>query len=268
METIGKQLKAVALSEHVIRQVSSHVTASRIAAARIFEQVRPGLVALQRTLANPEFFRAILEAWNARQREAAAILAEKGWWLAPDFPLLLLNEVVNLKAQGRQNSINRLICDYYTPRRLSSMIRRWNAEPLFTRRQHLFREALRAHREKRWFLSIPLLLTQVEGILADFADRKQLSKNASVKRMARALQVAPEDTSDFVVQTWLAQLDEIFGSGYYVTEVRHRGVRRNAILHGRELRYGSETKSTQLFLQLDTIYWFISGRGLPARRVT
>ncbi|MEX2159604.1 MAG: hypothetical protein WEB04_09410 [Dehalococcoidia bacterium] len=269
-KVVNAQIRSITESREAMAQLVSQFANAQAVTRRTLEALRPAVEAIQRTLLTPEFLRQIqrsIEAWTQPERAAATILVARGWWLVPSFPVLLLNQVILLKAEKRSRSINRLICDYYSPRRLAGMMTAWEDEPLFKRRRHLFLEGLRAHREKRWYLSIPLLLTQVEGILADFAEQRNVPKKASVKEMARALRLDLTDTENLVIETWLMQLDAMFGSGFYVTEQRHRGVRRNAILHGRELRYGSEVKSTQLWLQLDTIYWLICATELPTPRV-
>lgn len=232
---------------------------------RIGEQIRSSWLTIQRGLIDPDALARVFQAWDAAQKHGAAILAEKGWWLTPDMSMHLLTTVVRLDGARKRRQINRLMCDYYNARRLRGLLTEWNEEPLFSERRHLFDHALWAHRQKRWYLSIPMLLTQIDGILQDFAQQKGLPKNTSVRKIAKQLRLESTDPKAVISDTWQAQLDAIFGSGYYQTEVRQPGLRRNAILHGLELRYGSEVRSTQLFLQLDTIHWLIKEQRKKAK---
>lgn len=257
----AQMLAALAPSQEAVRRIAADVAGLTAVSRRLAEQLRPALLQVQRVLIDPDLVRRLHDALDSRQKEAAAILAEKGWWLAPDFPLPLLNAVVRLKESGRGRRINRFICDYYTHRRLLALVRGWDSELLFQPRHHLFLEALWAHRQGRWYLSIPLLLTQIEGILQDFGAQTGLPNRTPVKKIARELHLETRDFTRILSATWQAQLDEIFGSGYYKTEHKQQGLRRNAILHGLELRYASEVRSLQLFLQLDTIHWLITEKA-------
>lgn len=228
------------------------------------ESLRPALASLQRALPDIRTLQRLYDAWDARQRRAAAILAKKGWWLAPDFPVILLNKVIELDESRERRRINRLICNYYSHgryRRLSDMVNRWSASPVFRRRRHLFDNALWAHKKRRWTLSIPVLLAQVEGVLLDYASESGITKSRDVKEIGRKLHLN-SDAGEIAAQTWLTQLKQIFsGPEEKTTMRRHPGLKRNAVLHGKELRYGSEVKSLQLFMQLDTIYWLTTEKA-------
>ena len=228
---------------------------------RVSKEIRSSFLTLQRGLFDPNSWEALSAAWDVRQKEAAKILGGKGWWLDADMDIRLLDRVVRLNEARRRRQINRLMCDYYSPRRLRSIIAGWNDQPLFEARRHIIEHARWAHAKGRWYLVIPILLTQIEGVLQDFAAEEGLPKKRTVKKIAKALHLEDADPKQVISNTWLAQLDAMFASGYYKTRPRQRGLRRNAILHGHELHYGSELRSTQLFLQLHTIHWLISEKN-------
>jgi hypothetical protein len=238
----------------------------RVAIGRIDDialQATTSWRAIQRQIVNAGDLRALFDRLDARQRQAAVILAKKGWWLSPDFPIRLLNVVVEMKENGQGRQINRLICDYYNPRRLSSLASKWMEDPIFKRRQRPIGEALGAHKQRKWLLSIPVLLAQMEGVLRDYAEQRNMSRKKSVKKLAALLRAKSPDAS-LVGDTWIVQLEGIFASGYKTTENKVAGLRRNAILHGLEVHYGSELRSLQLFLQLDTIHWLLSAKQSTA----
>lgn len=233
------------------------------AVEKIAANYRSSWQAIQRQLVNVGDLTKFFDRLDARQRQAAVILAQKGWWLSPGFPIRLFSLVIEMKENGQSRQINRLICDYYTQRRLSRLLTNWMAEPLFKRRGRLLREALRAHKQKKWVLSIPVLLAQIEGVLRDYAEQRKMPRKKSVIKLAKLLKAKTPDAS-LVGDTWIVQLEAIFTGRYETTENKVPGLRRNAILHGREVHYGSELRSLQLFLQLDTIHWLLSTKQFAA----
>lgn len=200
-------------------------------------------------------------AWDKQAREGARVLAKRGWWLAPDMPMPLVNQAIEMERQGSGRRISRMICVYYRSSNcapIAAMASRWDGSPYFRPRRHIFSEALWAHRARKYNLSVATLLPQLEGILADFARSTALTKEKQVKQMARRLRATSGPFSDLMFDTWLAQMGSVYGGSQHTTAYRLRGLNRDAVSHGRVLHYGSEMASLKLFLLLDTLHEQIS----------
>lgn len=113
-----------------------------------------------------EIFKAI-----EQNRDAVEAFKAAGWPISPSMPLEQRNRVVTLYKGNKKRYISRTIMGYYHRddfRNLRDMVNSWDENTLFTPRMHIIRDALKAHCEGRYTLSVPALLPQVEGILNDY----------------------------------------------------------------------------------------------------
>ncbi len=94
-----------------------------------------------------------------------------GWPLAPSIPLKLMNEVRELHQAGQATDATMIILSCYHANdfeRLVYMVERWTTYPLMASRMLIIRDALEAHRQQKYTLSLPALLPQIEGVLMDY----------------------------------------------------------------------------------------------------
>lgn len=125
---------------------------------------------------------------------------------------------------------------------------RCSSSTLLRKRWPILEQALQAHRQRNYLISIPTLLAQLEGIIGDTLRLRnivtadgyilRLTQNQDkVGGLQQLLQTSFNRPSYF---------DEA-ASHMLMTIVPHR----NAILHGRYLKYGKARISTQLLLLID-----------------
>jgi GNAT superfamily N-acetyltransferase len=161
---------------------------------------------------------------------------------------------------------------------LSELVDGWREH--FADRHETFEEALFAHKEGLYRLSIPALAAEVEGILRDLTreygrgDRKWLERfneafcfehgpNAlppppDPERLAAEFRAMPmrerfEEAEELRARFALVRINELFASGDYDDPVFASSVRRHAILHGGFNSYG-ELESLRLFFLLDLLH--------------
>lgn len=120
-------------------------------------------------------------------------------------------------------------------------------DPLFKARSRLLYKAKEHHDAGRYEASIPILLAQVEGIVADTSggkmffsksDRKkaEIIEARSIATLSEALPVVREALS--------SNMDYSAAEG---------SIRRHGIMHGRELAYDTRTNSVKCFVLLQAI---------------
>ena len=133
------------------------------------------------------------------------------------------------------------------------------ASSVLRRRWPIVDEALRAHKQRNYVLSIPPLLAQVEGIIADALILKNLVKPKGKKLLARQADGSLKRGKD-------GDAVELRGIGSLVTHSDFQSDlalkdtasflttqlvgNRNAILHGRDTSYGRAKLSAQILLVL------------------
>ena len=124
----------------------------------------------------------------------------------------------------------------------------WAAHPILKRRATLLRETLEAHRLRMFGVSIPTLIAQFEGLVADATNHRG-EMNGPILRSHIANLTARESVtggmfSSFVNDALLAQ----FQHGCVVPPFS-----RHAILHGGDIDYATEMNSRTAILLIDNM---------------
>jgi len=117
---------------------------------------------------------------------------------------------------------------------------------IFQPRLHVLEDAMKAHVDGKFTLSIPCILAQIEGVLWDIANKKGFAIGTTIvpiqgkKRAVKSAYPLVHETDMYYLMT--DDLAEFFLQEVYTHAFRH------AILHGREPNYGKEEDSMKLIM--------------------
>lgn len=182
-------------------------------------------------------------AWRAR-------LPALGWAVYSGCPVDLYDQASKLANDGHDEEANELLVEgWNSPDRLKHQVLRVislgvgeDRRAVANRRHELLLLALEDHKMGRFHASIPLLLSQMEGIVQDVAARSpfnQVSLGDTIT-LAGHPESLPLLLQQFfnrwVSRTSLALTDEVPS--------------RHGVLHGRSLRYDTRANSTKTFVAL------------------
>ncbi len=231
----------------------------------IFKSVQPVLEATRLSLARDmagivRGMESVHKYFEQEEATAEAFLYA-GFCMAPSMSHALIERVVALRRANKKKLIAQTIMRYYQNKshaRLKAMVSKWETNSLFAPRMKIIRDALNAHLNRQYNLSIPTLLTQAEGIAGDFAlyheiptklTNKQVFTDAlnetTVARMRFAIH---ESVTTFVDTTLYAN------KKFETLPIRSKErINRHVILHGRQVNYGTERNSLRVFLLLDAL---------------
>lgn len=174
---------------------------------------------------------------------------EVGW---PPSMRLTLQKLIGL-ATGDQRTSKAQIEEYLLERfnadTFSEMLTDWAGNRVFTDRIHILTDAISAHNDGKFTLSIPVLLAQCEGIIASIAGltgRKTHSDIVSeIEKLSKNV-VLSESFINTITNSFLDQFK--FGQNeFYVYG-------RNSILHGANLRYATRKNSLKAILLIDFLF--------------
>ena len=262
------------IQRHLARVQSSGAFDQVRAAQRILNsiavpppQVVEAMIRAQRVFASvlqqikfPDF-----DGWIRTEREATAILTARGWWPHPEWPVGVLDTVLQLKREGRIRQLDSLICASYEANRCRPMrhaLDRWMSVPEFKARRRIFSDGLWAHRRRKYGLAVTHWLPQVEGILRALAERQGLTQGGW-KRAGRGLTQAQPDYMDSFMQAffdaWHSMYADSLPRGRTLPKRPAFPVQRDAILHGIDLKFGRRAYAMRVFLMLDTLQYLIAG---------
>ena len=164
---------------------------------------------------------------------------------------------------------------------LSEMVHKWDEH--FAPRQHIVHDALWAHKQGRYTLSIPALAAQVEGILRDLTeeygrrypwierfndafgygyDRRKPAPPPTVEEIvaefrALAPSIRFERAEELKAHLALRSINELYENGHFSDPEFTSSVRRHPILHGVFTNFG-ELESLRLFFILGLLHKMVS----------
>ncbi|MBN2101988.1 MAG: hypothetical protein JW716_03905 [Candidatus Aenigmarchaeota archaeon] len=161
-----------------------------------------------------------------------------------------------LKASGKEEVWKQLISDFEDDKLLNELISKVRTDKIIKAREKILEKAIQHHKNKDYISSIPLLLSQIEGILWDIGinqgliENKFNSKNLiDVKgNLILGKNGKPIECSlgELIIKIFnnSSKFGEHTKSNVYSKDFRH------PILHGREINYDNEQRSTMLLLML------------------
>ncbi len=191
---------------------------------------------------------------DEEERTFFAVLAKRGWiGLEEYYTSLELRHIVKLGETGRKKSIDTFVCRTFREgnyKLLNQISKGWMRIPYLKKRRKIILQALRAHRECRYALSIPTLLPLVDGLAVRIVGRTPKSGKAIyVKDAAKDYRsTEPQVWSEFAEKV----VTKLMYKSYDFEKRPPSSVNRHAIMHGEVISYSSEANSLRVILLLDT----------------
>lgn len=206
-----------------------------------------------------EFTHVIAEIGD--QKNLIDAFHECNLWVCPSMSKEVLEKAVDLQKEGKAKVIPLVMNNYYrrcNHENLCRAVEAWRTNPYFADRMPIFEQALRAHIQGYYALTIPTLLAQAEGIASEYVHRNNLA--AKLGKPKKVIAEAIENS--FTFSTWAivdTLLNYVVNSGYMYTDFNveiakpHRATTRHTILHGIQPNYHSQINSLKAFLLLDAL---------------
>jgi len=222
------------------------------------EQLQLGLAERSRE------FAAALAEHEKEQAEAFRVLAQGGWvGMERHFTLSQARAVLEIYKTKGEAAMNDAIADYFNANactRISEITDGWSIIPYLQDRQTIIRDAVSAHREGRFTLSVPALLPLVEGLSAEILGNAVRNENA-VKAVARDWK---QRESEIWAQVFADVIEHVVYQRYDFQTDPAPYLSRHFILHGRTPDYATRANSVRVFLLIDAIadLWFAKQKSV------
>jgi hypothetical protein len=202
-------------------------------------------------------------------RNAQAQLHQIGLWTATSLLPNPMARIIERVGNGEPEQARAILVDHCNANFIAELVETWKPIGAFDHRIELFRDAVFAHKERRFRLSIYALIPQVEGVIVDWLHHAILPEEipwrveSRVKKFRDVIEDMPqvvyayreafESVSEFLLdgpplqifRKWLERIDPSFPG-------------RNVVSHGRYVEeLFTEENSIKLFLLLDTLCQFM-----------
>ena len=174
-----------------------------------------------------------------RTPKILTILAHCGWYtswsMTPGETFKLANEL----EKGYYRKVDKFLIEHFKkdlPRIKKNLITN------FPNRARIFKSAFRTQNNKDYLSSIPLFLSQAEGICIDLTGIKLYSTNHSKPKITKFVESLPKnELSSILLQPLLAQ--GLITANNYLRHNFPGTINRHEILHGISTDYGIQVNS-------------------------
>ena len=197
-----------------------------------------------------------------RDRKALQRLGEGGWFFDPEMPIILLQILVLLFDQ-HPNKMAEWLRDFFR-KRLDVI--EGKLIDSYPHRGHIFRQAFEAHREGKYGLSVPVFLTQADGIFWERTPENQ-SLFISMQRKTASSKYSSQISHRYI-EIWLHPLFILLPLWMNKSERDDRsesfvGLNRHQVLHGVSVDYDTEQNSLKAISLLSYLQWILSRTDEP-----
>ncbi|PZU92350.1 MAG: hypothetical protein DCE90_18380 [Pseudanabaena sp.] len=149
--------------------------------------------------------------------------------------------------------------------RVQQTLQFWESQPKISKRLPILKEALEAHIDGKFYLSVAALIPQVEGVLRDSLTamgrndefnsmgREDMHKSITALRDLWKLQSSKTDQAIILLNILPDAVADLYEK--YVLPIEGK-LYRHGVCHGLQTDFGSKKNSTRLILLLDRIIFF------------
>ena len=191
-----------------------------------------------------------LKALESRHDRLEEMLTRLAWPFPGHLGSKWLDDVARSFLAGVLTDLNvtDVFLNQYLKHGLQDIRRDWQQDSLIATRLPILLDALRAHEEQRYTLSVPVLLAQLEGLVAAAKQHQVWFTRKILIEYLKPIRAKGSRfhriTARFVVETLWSD----FHHGATVPALS-----RHAILHGADLQYGTAGNSLRAILYFDNI---------------
>lgn len=238
---MNEQIKTICvMNSEAINKVVSQVTES-------FAEVQKFLGPMAQEIERA--FKALPE----RNQNALRIFAENGWYVDPELSLPDLFEIADLFKIGEKESAHQWLCEHFESR-LDDI--QDNICARFSNRSRVLHAAFNAHRKGEYALSVPVLLSQADGICKDLVGAQLYARSDGIPILASYLPV--DDASPFYASL-LSPLVEPFPISAGPAERVNKTdmLFRHSIIHGESCDYDTRLNSYRSISLLVFVCWIL-----------
>ena len=189
------------------------------------------------------------EELHEQRKEYLHALSASGWFLGPDTPVTQLQ--VLRDSLGTNGGIERSTIELYFQERMDSI--ESELSEAYPRRRHILHDAFEAHKAGKYTLSVPVFLSQADGIWRDQFGRHFFGRDARKSTLQDCL----KNVQLQYVVTMLNLLEprKKNNNQLWASETERdssfTALNRHQVLHGEDVDYAKEENSLKAISLLD-----------------
>ena len=255
-QVVASTSKAIAVDQKQAKAIKKALQSYEMQVTNAVESIRQWSIRNHGLL--QEAVKAV-EEWPMRQHEAVVKVARYGWYIDPEMPVCASTELARALDAGEVKEVTQ-----YASQHVRDHLDRIEARlsEHYPHRRLVLVDAFDAHRKGKFTLSIPVLLSQADGIWNE--------------RFSTSLFRGPQRTDTSRNQRGGNQ-DLVFWDGFNIFEEsipmwmseKERGpsfaqLNRHLVLHGESLDYGTEENSLRAISFVSWLCWILNWESKKA----
>ena len=179
-------------------------------------------------------------------------LFQAGWAVDPDQPILFVRLAIG--EFGDFSEADQWISNHYESRMDEMQLALTTRHP---DRAPVLADALDAHREGRYTLSVPVLLSQADGIIGSRYERTQLFSRSRHHGLASQVKEMDHGQLSTMWAEIMSGKAEVSSNTQDLPE-GFEGLNRHAVMHGTDVNYGTKANSLKAISMLYMASFFAS----------
>lgn len=196
---------------------------------------------------------SVVQIWKVlkyRQDRLEKMLAELRWPLPGNLGAAWMDHVADSYFAGilTAEDVADVILDKYQKHGLQDTRQEWEQDALIAPRLPILLDALSAHEKALYTCSIPVLLAQLEGLIAEAKHHKGIFTGRLLEQYMNPMM---EKGSRFKRAAARMAVKTLWSNFYHGDTLPPFS--RHAILHGADVRYGTAANSLRAILYFDNI---------------
>ncbi|HKQ06821.1 MAG TPA: hypothetical protein VJ464_16925 [Blastocatellia bacterium] len=218
---------------------------------------------------------------KAEMAKSSEVMYKHGWWVINDLPMSFYRVIIAHEGNLTAHDLTQYIVGHFNSnecQELANIVQGWDASG-FSERKKIFEDALWAHKEGKYTLTVPTLIIQIEGIIREFiktedagftawrfetVKKRFTDKFVTLDTIPAADQISLDDVQAIANYHNLAMLERIYVDYNPSNHAEPGDVNRHAVSHGLWLTYSTVEASTRLILLLDMLHSMLKQLGSAA----
>ena len=204
-----------------------------------------------------------LKVLEFKQGRLETMLTRLAWPLPGHLGAKWLDDVATSYLAGSltDEDVTDVFLDKYRKHGLDDLRREWQGDSLVATRLPILLDALKAHEEERYTLSVPVLLAQLEGLIAETRKHKGRFTGKTLVQYLEPIRAQGSRFQRFAARFVVETLWTGFHHGDSLPVLS-----RHAILHGADLQYATAGNSLRAILSFDIIRAALNAQLDKSRR--
>ena len=247
---IQVEKSAKLIKEYVAQFQNLQNRVLKISLDSIYENMRKALLRFED---NIKVIYDVARAYGKLADRFALIMIEMDWPppmdIYPDQMIKIVEEYDQFGVEKIRAKVNKFLINFYNEKILNEKLISWKNKGWIKKRIPILEAAIKAHIEGKYILSVPTILPQIEGIIADgYGHRGRMDGGQLKLYINSLLSGGNTKTFDKVIRNFF--VDTLLAKFEYGSPVKS-SLSRHAIIHGADVHYGNVANSLKTILLFD-----------------